>query len=417
MLYRILISLITGLLLFINVRLYYAPSKENTLRQVEHQLNYLDHALDNGADDAMQALFPEGFFFMHALYGLTWTELARSLPDDEHLQRRARAAARHALTQLNSSEGRRVFDVDLEPPYGVFHTGWRLLLHGSLIAITDSSADDSTDSSLFIANCDRLARAFETSETPFLPSYSNAAWPADALVGVAALHLHDVLFEPRYTRTIADWIVRAKRYLDPETGLLPHHVHAQTGSILEGARGSSQVFMLRLLHEIDPAFAVAQYKRFRRYFVDTWAGLPGIREYPIGHKGRGDLDSGPIFGELGSAATIVGLGTARIYQDTTLSMTLRQTIEAFGLPVTWGSKKRYIFGQLPIGDAFLAWSAIVRPVEPLGQQHLAVYNISNLWRLPVHGISLFIITILWIPVLRNKLRKAKKSDQARHPQP
>lgn len=113
MLYRIVITLLAGVLLLINVRLYYAPSPEDTLREVAYQLNYLDHALESGADDAMQAFFPEGFFFMHALYGLTWIELARKTPDDGHLQRRAQTEAKLALTQLNSSEGRRVFDADL----------------------------------------------------------------------------------------------------------------------------------------------------------------------------------------------------------------------------------------------------------------------------------------------------------------
>jgi hypothetical protein len=35
--------------------------------------------------------------------------------------------------------------------------------------------------------------------------------------------------------------------------------------------------------------------------------------------------------------------------------------EGFGLPVSWGGAKRYLFGVVPIGDAFLVWSKAARP--------------------------------------------------------
>ncbi|MEV5504756.1 hypothetical protein AB0M50_56070, partial [Nonomuraea fuscirosea] len=42
---------------------------------VRRQLAFLRGALDAGAAEDAQALFPEGYFFLHVLYGLTWVEL------------------------------------------------------------------------------------------------------------------------------------------------------------------------------------------------------------------------------------------------------------------------------------------------------------------------------------------------------
>lgn len=44
------------------------------------------------------------------------------------------------------------------------------------------------------------------------------------------------------------------------------------------------------------------------------------------------------------------------YGDTTTAQGLRNSIEAFGAPYRSTTGKRYLFGVLPIADAFIAWS-------------------------------------------------------------
>jgi hypothetical protein len=137
-------------------------------------------------------------------------------------------------------------------------------------------------------------------------------------------------------------------------GMLPHSVHSVTKEITEDARGSSMSLMLVFLSEIDPAMAREQWILYKKHFVDTVFGMTGIREYPKGTTGYGDIDSGPLLFDLGSAATIVGMPAAFTAQDTTLSIAIRSEIEAFGFP-TGRDHKRYVFGTLPIADAFIAW--------------------------------------------------------------
>ncbi|HTE29084.1 MAG TPA: hypothetical protein VK666_01830, partial [Chryseolinea sp.] len=41
-------------------------------------------------------------------------------------------------------------------------------------------------------------------------------------------------------------------------------------------------------------------------------------------------------------------------EDTT-ALSIRNTIEVAGLPIKYNGEKEYLFGRLPIADAFIAW--------------------------------------------------------------
>src|SRR4030095_1190082 len=153
--------------------------------------------------------------------------------------------------------------------------------------------------------------------------------------------------------TIARWLALARTMFDPNTSLLPHRVDWQTGKMLEGARGSSQSVMARFLCEIDPGCGRQQYERLRLYFGATLHRAVGMREYPHGIEGEGDMDSGPLALGLSASASVVTLGAALVHGDYALAIPLVNTIETVGLPLSWSGTKRYAFGTLPVGDAFL----------------------------------------------------------------
>jgi hypothetical protein len=51
--------------------------------------------------------------------------------------------------------------------------------------------------------------------------------------------------------------------------------------------------------------------------------------------------------------------------DTSLALDLSRQAELVGLPTSWGGERRYAFGALPVGDAFLAWARTRPGAEPL----------------------------------------------------
>ncbi|MFB7876669.1 hypothetical protein ACFC06_15560 [Nocardia sp. NPDC056064] len=171
-------------------------------------------------------------------------------------------------------------------------------------------------------------------------AYPGQSWPVDSTVAIASLRLHDTLTDARFAPVIDRWLNDAKAHLDPATGLLPHQVSAFDGSMTTAARATSQTIILRFLPDIDPLFAAQQYTRFRAEFL--------------------------------------------------------------GFPITLPGTKRYAFGAMPIGDAFVAWSATARPLTtapPPAHGHLHWW-----WRLP----WLLVLTVIAVLPFLGRLTSTRR---------
>ncbi len=336
------------------------PSGEGPDAQLLASLRHLDAEAARGEAERMQGLFPEGYVFTRVLHGLAWAQVAADSSVSPAVRTDALAAARLAQRDLASPDARAPFPATLDPPHGAFWTGWTLWLDASILAASPEAQQESASGAAFRARADSLAaalsRSLGASGSPYLHSYANAAWPADALPGIAALAIHDRLFPARYTALRAAWLDAVRMRLDPDAGLLPHAADPASGAPLEGFRGSSQALMLRTMADVDPEVGREMYATFRERFVTTRLGLPVVLEFPPGVAGRPDIDSGPTPWSVSLPATVVAIGTARAYGDRDLARGLSQTVEAFGVPLAWRGRRFYAFGAMPVGDAFLAWA-------------------------------------------------------------
>src|SRR4051812_37725987 len=198
---------------------------------VRHQLTFLRQQLDAGAAEDAQDLFPEGYFFLYALYGLAHVDLGDA------------REARWALTQLQTPAARAPFDAGLTPAYGVFYQGWTNWLRGGILSLEPDPGLRQD----FEAASAALAGAFDAAPTPYLAAYPDQSWPVDSTVAVASLRLHDKLLTPRYAATIDRWLTGVRQRLDPATGLLPHTVDPVSGAPTSMARGTSQSIIQRFL--------------------------------------------------------------------------------------------------------------------------------------------------------------------------
>ncbi|MFI6738362.1 hypothetical protein ACIBI9_36015 [Nonomuraea sp. NPDC050451] len=368
---------------------------------VRRQLAFLREALDAGAGDEAQALFPEGYFFLHALYGLSWVELGMREPAGE--RSRALREARWALSRLDSPAGRAPFSPGLTPPYGVFYRGWTNWLRGGALSLEPAGRRDPAEVRRFAEDSAAIGAAFDASASPYLAAYPGQAWPVDSTVAVASLRLHDAILPARFGGTVERWLREVRLRLDPRTGLLPHRADpGPGGEPAEVARGSSQSMIQRFLVDVDPAFAGQQYARFRELYVATPLGLgPAVREYPEGVDGPADVDSGPLPLGVSLSATVVTLGAAQAHSDAPLASALAGYGELAGLPVDTPWTKRYAFGLLPIGDAFLAWAKTARPwvARPSPAPPASV---SWWWRTPLLMLLTALAAVPWLPALRRR---------------
>lgn len=371
---RRLLQAILGFLLlavgYLNARLYYRPdfSPENGRpinRDVVAQLRFLRGPMHHGAGLQMQALYPEGFVYLNALYALAWLELLPHLPPHDSLYQEGLTEAEWALREIQSPRGYGQFvDSGLPLPRGAFYQGWSAYVLGRYLQAQPAARRDTADEGHFRRQCALIGQALAASPSPYLESYAGAAWPADGVMGAAALAGHDRLYPARYQLLLQRWVAQVKGCLDGR-GLIPHRAAAGSGQSAEEARGSSQSQLLNFLLEIDPVFARQQFQRYRHYFLTTRLGLPGIREAAMGAPPVDDIDSGPVIWGVGGAASLVGRRTMQRYADSTAAVGLRNSIEGFGAALTTSAGKRYLFGQLPIADAFIAWANSVEATREL----------------------------------------------------
>ncbi|WP_018344755.1 hypothetical protein [Cytophaga aurantiaca] len=407
-----ILSILTILILWINIGLHTpddtrAEQKEDILKQ----LHFLESELkENNLGERMQQIFPEGYVFIHALYGLSWCELALAdSSQNKTIKDKAIKEALYAFDQIDSEKGRSTFQIELIPENGIFYCGWKNYLLSKILQVDTTFKGHKFYEVQFKQQSKEIAEAIKLSKTPYLESYSGHAWPADMFVAMASLSNYEKVYTPAFQSDIQSWLVKVKGKLDPVTHLIPHKVYPETGALIEGPRGSSLGLSLRFLAEIDPAFGKEQFALDRMHFITTKFGLPAVREYPKGNYNLGDVDSGPVIFGVGFSATIVMIGTMSMYDHATLANQQYTTIHAFGFETGNDEEKKYLFGTLPMGDAFIAWGRATDLHYSLYQPYISSKN----WRLQFHLISLAVLVVLWIPVYWRSIKKIFTKSQSK----
>ncbi|MEJ1237124.1 hypothetical protein WBG78_03285 [Chryseolinea sp. T2] len=381
----------------INARLLLGPSSTPSEAKLLKQLRSLKTQINKGADEEMQRLYPEGYVFLNALYGLAWCNYAKLTNHNEDTYAESQLEINSALRRLQSEKARATFSKHLSPEHGAFYQGWTNYVLAKKLEIEPEESRRQEVIATFKANCDSIAKAFIEKTYPL--SYGAAAWPADAAVCMATLAKHDDLFGSKYEPIIQKWIDEVKDRYD-ENSMIPHSVAASNGKPTESARGSSQSLMLIFLTDIDNDFANQHYEKFRQHFIDTSFGLTGIREYPKGKSGFGDVDSGPVIFGYGAAATIVGMSALSVFDDPNARL-VSATVDAVGIPIESSSERYYLLGFLPIADAFIAWGQSVRLQEPSTKGSFVAFHLYSAVML------LILAAIVWIFIKPTKADSAK----------
>ena len=396
--------LLTLVVLFANVRLYFPsvlPRSDSDLpAQIPAQLKSNRRSLESGVPAEMQQYFPEGYYFCYVWHGLTWVEVGLRDPERSN---EAIDQAHWCLEHLNSADGRAAFPESLPPEHGMFYSAWKCALLSGIVLLQDGRNE--AELSTLQAECDAIAAALNDQETPFPASYHNQAWPCDTVPAIHAMAIHGrVTGDDRYTKTIKRWLGKSRKRLDPASGLLPHSADPTDGHNGTVARSTSQMIILRFLADAAPEFGRAQYEAYRNQFLTSFAGIPCVREYPAGIDGKGDLDSGPLIFGHSLPATVLMMGTARIYGDDHVAAAISQAGETVGLPWTSDAGKTYFGDALPIGSIIVTWSQIARPWLG-GKEHQvdARAELSPFWRWPVHLWS----CLMAVPVIIERRRKRK----------
>jgi hypothetical protein len=250
---------------------------------------------------------------------------------------------------------------------GVFWLGQRNLVLGNYLKVLPQS--EWTDSLVeeFHQNSESLHSEFLKSPTSHLDTYPRRCWPADNITALVSLHVHDQLFETDYISSFEEWKKWTLGNLDGQTQLPAGHLNSVTGNLLQSSRGFGNSWILGLLPSIDPELSAVWYKRYIEHHMISRLGFWMFREYPEGVTRHADVDSGPIIWGAGVTATGVGLAASLANSDFRTAQDIHGLATAIGCKRTFRSDKglgtQYLFGELPVGDAFLTW-AYTLPSSP-----------------------------------------------------
>ena len=218
---------------------------------------------------------------------------------------------------------------------------------------------------------DRVSRALASrlrrSPIGLLQSYPGEVYPVDNCAAAASIGLHARVSgtgEGEAAGLLARWERRLReRYLQRGTGLLVQRVHAERGSSLDAPRGSGTALCAYFTAFALPGLSRDLHRAVRRHLAGGLLGFGMVREYPAGHGGAGDIDSGPVILGYGVSATGFALGPARIHGDDALFSGLLSTAVLFGAPLDRGDAGLEFVSGGPLGNAILLAMLTARPLE------------------------------------------------------
>ena len=198
-----------------------------------------------------------------------------------------------------------------------------------------------------------LARRLEAAPFGMIETYPGEAYPADVAAVVGSIGLHDRATGADHGALLARWArIARERYVDPRSGLAFQNVDARLGEPRGPGRASGTAIAVYFLSFADPSLSRELFRPLATSQRASFLGFGGIREYPSGAGGWGDVDSGPVLLGVGVSATGFAIAGARIHGDRALYTELFRTAELFGVRVRRTTGTRFMSGG-PLGNALL----------------------------------------------------------------
>jgi hypothetical protein len=203
---------------------------------------------------------------------------------------------------------------------------------------------------------DALVGAYErrllASPTGLIETYPHEAYPTDTAAVAAAIAVHARATNADHHAVLTRWADLVLRVqIDAASGLVVQRMGALDGRAHDAPRGSGTALAAYFAGFADRRVAEQLAAGLFRH-EGTFFGFGAIREYAEGHRGSGDVDSGPVVFGVSVSATGFALAPARALGHRDAFERLYRTTELFGAPASSGDRLRFLAGG-PIGNALL----------------------------------------------------------------
>ncbi len=284
--------------------------------------------------------------------GLAQLCLARSEWRERYAAEVTRAAAKSFLPEMRDF-GTRAWNEDalasLASAHGHAYLGYAALALGMARLV------DARFPAELAARHDALIAAYErrlsASPTGLIETYPGEAYPTDVAAVAAAIAVHGRATGKDHRAVLAHWAERVRAVqIDRASGLVIQRLSASDGKPLDAPRGSGTGLAAYFAGFADRGLAEELAGGLFRHEA-TLGGFGAIREYADGHRGGGDIDSGPVILGVSVAATGFALAPAHAFGRRDAFTRLYRTTELFGMRIG-GDRTRFATGG-PIGNALL----------------------------------------------------------------
>lgn len=238
----------------------------------------------------------------------------------------------------------------LDGPHGHAYLAYSALALGMARLVDTSFPAD------IAAAHDALVAAYErrllASPKGLIETYPGEAYPTDVAAVAAAIAVHSRATGTDHRRVLGYWAERVRNVqIDERSGFVIQRMGATTGKPHDAPRGSGTGLAAYYAGFVDRELAEFLSDGLFRHESTFW-GFDAIREYPDGYEGTGDIDSGPVIFGVSVAATGFALASARAHGRRDSFERIFRTTALFGLPASFGDKRRFCIGG-PFGNALL----------------------------------------------------------------
>jgi len=235
----------------------------------------------------------------------------------------------------------------LASDHGHAYLGYLALALGMLRAVDPGTPYASTHDALINAFTRRIAHA----PAGLIETYPGEAYPPDVASVIGAIGLHGAVTGADHRAVLGPWAATFRaRYVHRASGYVIQRATLD-GAALDAPRGSGTAVTAYFVSFADRVLA-AELGRAVARGTRTLAGFGGVREFPEGVAGRGDIDSGPVLLGVSVSGTAFGFASLRAARDEDRFTALWRTAHLFGAPRARGDAWGFTTAG-PMGDAIL----------------------------------------------------------------
>jgi hypothetical protein len=196
---------------------------------------------------------------------------------------------------------------------------------------------------------EQLAARLDASPHGLIETYPGETWPPDVAAVAGSIGLHAHATGKSWRGMLDRWADRFAACSIHASGMLVQRLATGSCRAVDAPRGSGTAVAAYFIAFAHAALAERLYGALQRR---SFVGFGGVREYPEGQSGAGDVNAGPIVFGLSVGASGFALGASRVHGDREGFVSLYRSTHLLGVPTTGKSGSAFAAGGA-LGNALL----------------------------------------------------------------